>query len=48
MTEWLDLMLDEVKRKKRETEEAKAEIERREEKDADKPAAPGESPVQSK
>ncbi len=30
MTEWLDLMLEEVRRKRREAEEAQAEQERRE------------------
>ena len=48
MTEWLDLMLDEVKRKKREAEEARAENERREKQDTEKPAGPGESRAQSK
>ncbi len=39
MTEWLDLMLEEVRRKRREAEEAQAEQERREaEPPADQPA----------
>ena len=48
MTEWLDLMLDEVARKKREAEEAKAENERRTNEKAGEPATNGSAPDQSK
>ncbi len=45
MSEWLDLMIDEVARKEREQAAAKEELERRAE--ADKPGAPP-TPAQSK
>ena len=48
MSEWLDLMLDEVARKEREAAEAREEKERREKERADKPGAKGEPPAQSK
>ncbi|MGB5490622.1 MAG: hypothetical protein WBM76_07320 [Woeseiaceae bacterium] len=41
MSEWLDIMLDEIARKKRESQEAEEELERR--KDASKPASPSET-----
>ena len=47
MSEWLDLMLDEIRRKQREEREALQEAERRAEKDqAAKP--PVRKPTQSK
>ena len=45
MSEWLDLMLEEVARKQREAEEAQAEKQRREKKEADDASA---KPTQSK
>ena len=41
MSEWLDLMIDEVERKKQELEEAKAESKRRQE---DGESAPDDQP----
>ena len=38
MSDWLDLMLEEIARKKRELEEAKKELERRGEDDGTPPA----------
>lgn len=46
MSEWLDLMLDEISRKKRAAREALDEIKRRE--DADKEDAVEAAPPQSK
>lgn len=45
MSEWLDLMLEEIARKKREAEEAQAENARREKRESDEAAA---EPTQSK
>lgn len=45
MSEWLDLMLEEIARKKREAEEADAENLRRSKQQPSKPAA---KPIQSK
>jgi hypothetical protein len=45
VSEWLDLMLEEVARKQREAEEAQAEKQRREKKEADDASA---KPTQSK
>ena len=45
MSEWLDLMLEEVARKQREAKEAEAENLRRKQQEADEAAA---EPVQSK
>lgn len=45
MSEWLDLMLDEIARKKRESKEAEDELQRR--KDANQGASPAK-PDQSK
>ena len=45
MSEWLDLMLEEIARKKREAQEAEEESRRREEPGATRPA---DQPVQSK
>ena len=46
MSEWLDLMLDEIARKQREAREADDELKRREQPKKEKPAAP--APGQSK
>ncbi len=43
MNDWLDVMLEEIARKKREAEEAQAELERRESDDDGKP--PGGQPI---
>ncbi len=40
MSEWLDLMLDEIARKRRESREAREELERREKAGEDKQRAP--------
>ena len=40
MSEWLDLMLDEIARKKREAREAEEELRRRSGNGNDKPAPP--------
>ncbi|MCP5090755.1 MAG: hypothetical protein GY949_07520 [Gammaproteobacteria bacterium] len=45
MSEWLDLMLEEIARKQRENKEARDELERRGEKAGEAPTAP---PAQSK
>ncbi len=42
MTEWLDVMLEEIARKKREADEARAEQERRDREKQEAPAAPGD------
>jgi len=47
VSEWLDLMLDEIARKKREAREAQEELERRTGQ-TDKPAATEPDPDQSK
>jgi len=39
VSEWLDLMLDEIARKQREAREAEEELRRRAEKDSDKMAS---------
>lgn len=48
MTEWLDLMLEEVARKRREAEEARDEIKRRKENAEDDATTDTESSDQSK
>ena len=45
MSEWLDLMLEEIARKKREAQEAREEVRRRSQSPEAEPAEP---PVQSK
>jgi len=40
VSEWLDLMLDEIARKQREAREADDELKRREQSEKEKPAAP--------
>lgn len=40
MSEWLDLMLDEIARKQREAREAEDELKRRQQPTKEKPAAP--------
>jgi len=46
VSEWLDLMLEEIARKQREAREAKEELERRKSAARDKP--PSRAPAQSK
>jgi hypothetical protein len=46
VSEWLDLMLEEIARKQRENKEARDELERRNEKAAEAPTTP--PPAQSK
>ena len=46
MSEWLDLMLDEILRKRRESDEARDELKRRNDAAKEKPATP--APAQSK
>lgn len=46
MSEWLDLMLEEIARKRRESREAEDELKRR--KDATQEESPAEKPAQSK
>jgi len=46
VSEWLDLMLEEIARKKRENKEARDELKRRSEKAVEAPTAP--PPAQSK
>ena len=48
MSEWLDLMVDEVTRKQREAEEAKEEKERREKESEDRSGTASKPPAQSK
>lgn len=43
MSEWLDLMLEEIARKRRESEEAEEELRRREETKGSLPAKPPQS-----
>ncbi len=43
MSEWLDLMLEEIARKQRESREAQDELKRREQPTEEKPAAPASS-----
>lgn len=42
MTEWLDLMLEEIARKKREADEARAEQERRKQAEKETPSPPAD------